>query len=760
MQRRVLVRFGLVIWACASAAQAQVRVEAVEAPSAGARAGIRPGDRLISWTRTRDGHVVAQGRFLHGFDARPFEIEQLPKGGAAIAVSRQGAALTLSLGPGLWGITTGPALRDRDAERYRQGLSAADKRDIVGAWKTWGALAEELSHRDPREAVWLYCRIGTLIVSPVKYMEPDNTQGARVIDADLAFERAQAIAGGLDDPRLQALAYESAGAAWRMDVLELDRASLGRVRKAYGRALQLRENAGGEPLGEAATAQALGMVWAWYNDRFEKPDIARARELYAQAVSLRHLHAGGSFEEGYSRLTLALLLFQRFPDARQEAWREVSAAVMILECTAPGSHTLRTARVLAGFAADLGNHRRSNQLLRLAVPAARHTSVDSDVAAMAHFGRHEEGGALLASMARVHLKNGNLQSAAAVLRMRAVLVSAEPPVFPAMPPQQALAGALSPADLLQFARAASASGNTRAAAAFYRQLMSKVASTGPPSSSTAGSTDLACLVSAELVALGEGSQADGDRVSSGCQQWTTGDARERNPYAENMLCSPAPTGAAARGRRRLDWRNRSCQRDSGRLPLGGANALWVLGEARCAAGQRGAGIAALVQAHQLLARAGKQTTPEMLTVLGQCERDAGNLSGAERWLVQAIGLSEAQSANELTAYMARAFESSASAGAYSELAALLVRSGRPSQAFQIVEAGRARALRRALSERAVPQPPLEEWQQRMLAQDQTRRAALWQDYSDAASAARSADGTPAQVLFQSLRSQTLAMELN
>ena len=167
MRPRISSLFGLLMWACASAAQAQLPVETVDAPSAAARAGIRPGDRLISWTRFRGTHVVARGRFLHAFDARQFEIEELPRGGAAIAVSRQDTTISLSVGPGLWGVTTGPALRGHDAERYRQGLLAADTRDIGGAWKIWRPLAEELSHREPREAVWLYCRLGTLIVAPV-----------------------------------------------------------------------------------------------------------------------------------------------------------------------------------------------------------------------------------------------------------------------------------------------------------------------------------------------------------------------------------------------------------------------------------------------------------------------------------------------------------------------------------------------------------------------------------------------------------------
>ena len=533
----------------------------------------------------------------------------------------------------------------------------------------------------------------------------------------------------MSDARLQGMIYEAAGAAWRTDVLEPARSSLGRVRKAFGRALELRRDAAVGPLGEAAAAQALGTVWARYDNRHEKPDVVRARTLCSDAVSLRHLHARGSFEEGYSRLTLALLLFQYFPAEARESSREASEAVTILERTAPGSHTLRMGRAVAGLlAGDLGDHRAATHLLRLAASPARHTSVDSDVVSMAHFGDHEEDGSLLASMARSHLKNGNLAGAAAVLRIRTVFVGVEPPVFPLVSRQQNVAGSLSTADILQFARTASAGGNTRTAAAFYRQLLSTFSGSDEASSRPTGSTDIVCLASAELVALGEGSQADNDRVSSGCEPWDSPDVRGRDPYAELVLT------LARANRRRGDWATSARQaqqvvsaRRASPSARWLANALWTLGDARCAGGQPAAGTSALVQAVGLFKSMGGTAPAEMLTVLGQCERDAGNSVAAERWLRAAISNAEKQSATELTSYLVRAFESSTNANAYSDLASLLVRAGRVTEAFQIVEAGRARSLRRALSEKAVPKSMLADWAQHEQEQDQGRRGALWQE---------------------------------
>ena len=125
--------------------------------------------------------------------------------------------------------------------------------------------------------------------------------------------------------------------------------------------------------------------------------------------------------------------------------------------------------------------------------------------------------------------------------------------------------------------------------------------------------------------------------------------------------------------------------------------------------------------------------------LGECARDAGDPSGAERWLRAAVSLAEAQSADNTTAYLVRAFESATNASAYTELASLLASSGRITEAFHVIEAGRGQALRRALAERAVPGRTLAAWEQFDLAQEQKRRAALCRICDASARARRSID---------------------
>jgi hypothetical protein len=276
--RMAVLLLSLQVWS--QRAESAVRVERVETPSAAASAGIRTGDRLLSWQRTRQGQVVARGRFLQPFDIRDFELEQLPRGGTRVILERDGTQITVAPVPGPWGLEAGLDLESELQRRYDRGLARARAHDIPGALEVWRPLAVDLERgRQVAAAIWLCSRIGTLLIDPVGtgagIYSKEWVEGKGVDDADMLFAEAARLAKQVSNRRLEAMVHEAAGAAWRMADAPFwfwGRVSLGRVRKSFARALELRRQLDPSALSVAAVSQALAITWIADDDPKEHPN--------------------------------------------------------------------------------------------------------------------------------------------------------------------------------------------------------------------------------------------------------------------------------------------------------------------------------------------------------------------------------------------------------------------------------------------------------------------------------------------------------
>jgi len=665
---------------------------------------------------------------------------------------------------GLWGASTGPAILGRELARYRVGTQYAADKNIDAAAKTWRSLADDLAQSHPAEAVWLYCLAGRLLIAPVStgfYKDEHDEEGQRVRDADALFERAVSAARATGDRSVQAYVFEQSGAAWRIDVLEPDRASLGRARPAFANALTLRESSDPGSLAEAAAAHCLAAAWTWQDDGMKRPDFATARTLYERALRIRRTLAPGSFEEGYSELGLAVLLFEHFPADADQSFDYASRALANLRRTAPGTQTLRIARVLmALLAGDRGDFQGAEKLLLASREPAVHTSADSDIRTLRRYGHQEGDATLLGAQARQKLLLGLTDAFVSVMRLRAALLGTAPPTFRVETSHGGLTGQLSAEQLLVFGDYASDLGYKRFAHEFYDQAGRLAATQSDPPIGI--DRDASCLASAHAIILGEGSQDDSNRVHGPCVAWAEIESRSRDPYGEYLLL------LARAYRAERDWSSAAdLARRAAALRRSAAGRRWqgepwlIVGASECAGGAVAQGLADLQNARLSLRplESRPDLMAEALRALGDCALKAGRRDLAAGWLAGAINFLEARSTKELSSNLARAFETAASADLRAEFSGLLVDEGRFNDALRAAEDGRARALRRLLSERSLPDFDFAPWARNARQRDLARRRALLDEYARVCERL-AAQRDPAKAMTDLLRVQTLILELD
>jgi hypothetical protein len=137
-------------------------VETVEIGSEAKKSGIVPGDTLISWSRSaQEGSVAAQGSFRTPFDARTFDIEQLPLGNAKVVFVHNGKERTATLLAGFFGTSVRPAFSEGDLAAYTAGRSA-EAVDPAKTWASWQPVIDRLTaKRDLATATWLLTQAGS-----------------------------------------------------------------------------------------------------------------------------------------------------------------------------------------------------------------------------------------------------------------------------------------------------------------------------------------------------------------------------------------------------------------------------------------------------------------------------------------------------------------------------------------------------------------------------------------------------------------------
>ncbi|HEX9941061.1 MAG TPA: CHAT domain-containing protein [Thermoanaerobaculia bacterium] len=319
------------------------------------RAGIQPGDLLLSWSRGSGN----RGPVRSSFDLGQLEIEQAPFGMVTLRGTREGGSREWIVPPGRWGLRARPTLPEAILSLYGQGRNRIAAGDLEAGARLWHSAVEDAVRReDPLRAAWLQARLAQKLADAGRWPEAD----AALEEAVQRLERSQPTAaaqllrdgiwsetlyflrpnvGDRAEVRLRrALALEpkeSLAAAW-------DLSFLGRIARDRG------DYAAAEDLNRKAYAiqqkLASGSVLAWIIQRelariaFRRGDLASQEKFYRKAlesqkrlapesleiaVSLtdlgRNAAAQGDLSTAEERLQRALALMERLsPDGPEFAF--------------------------------------------------------------------------------------------------------------------------------------------------------------------------------------------------------------------------------------------------------------------------------------------------------------------------------------------------------------------------------------------------------------------------------------------------------
>lgn len=113
----------LALITASSPAEAVLVVEAVDPHHAADRAGVRAGDRLISWSRAG---AEAGGDFDCPFEVDRVEQLETARGPVRVHLRRDARRIDLDMPPDRWGLHTRPTLDAADVELHRRGLEQVE----------------------------------------------------------------------------------------------------------------------------------------------------------------------------------------------------------------------------------------------------------------------------------------------------------------------------------------------------------------------------------------------------------------------------------------------------------------------------------------------------------------------------------------------------------------------------------------------------------------------------------------------------------
>lgn len=312
-------------------------VVAVLPGGAGARAGLSPGDVLLSYRRGEVG-----GPVLSCADLAEIEIEQAPRGPVELRVAREGRAFPVAMPAGEWQVEVGS-----EADPACAALARARRLAVENHGPEADAAFAEAERRAGGRPL-----LTALVLAErgAAFLEREDLAGAeRALSAALRLRR-EAAPGSLAE-----------AASWHLlGRLEQRRGEIGRADAHFRTALALRSRLAPRSLERASTLNNLGI------DAWERGDFAAARSFYEQALRLTRERAPGSLDE--ARVLNNLGLLSRNQGDFETAERRLSAAGRIWRRLDPaGVDLARNDLNLGLLAGDRGDLAQAEEFLRSAL---------------------------------------------------------------------------------------------------------------------------------------------------------------------------------------------------------------------------------------------------------------------------------------------------------------------------------------------------------------------------------------------------------
>ena len=240
-----------------------VVVEEVGKGSTLEKAGIEPGDVLLSWRRLPSPPAnpeEARGEFESVWDWMWVVIEQAPRGVVELSGKRESKLLELVVVPGSWAAEIRPNMSERVSADYQQGREYMEAGETADGARQWTNLAHEAENEFLR--CWLSLLLGETWGKQREWEK-----------ADVAFRSA--LGGGLDRP-LKAILLQSIGDAYAGG------RSLDQAKSEYSSAIDIYE--------KLELTESLGLARAisrMANVQRKLGDVLLAKHNYTRALELR-----------------------------------------------------------------------------------------------------------------------------------------------------------------------------------------------------------------------------------------------------------------------------------------------------------------------------------------------------------------------------------------------------------------------------------------------------------------------------------------
>jgi len=381
-------------------------VEEMPEGSAGAKAGIQPGDILLSWRRPPNpvSDSKPDGRtFESPFDFQDLRFEEAPKGAVEVSGRRGDLEKTWKIEIGSWrGVEVGPHWKGKALELSLRGRRLIESGDLQEGVNAWGQLADRLGNlNEKRPRLWVLYRIAGQCLEAGQENPKAAEELAKILaelqsEPHLPLEASQVqqrlayrykISGALDPAHelysnaletRQRLIPESLRVAESFNGLgsvAWNRRDLEKAAELHGRSLRIRERLAPDSLELAGSMNNLGII-AW-----DRGDLERAQRLHTGALEIRKKLAPGGFDEARSLNNLGGIAWKRGDlDLAQDLHLR---SLKILERIAPESLELSRGLSNLGIVANSrGDLKRAHELQMRALKIKERVAPDSlDVAA-------------------------------------------------------------------------------------------------------------------------------------------------------------------------------------------------------------------------------------------------------------------------------------------------------------------------------------------------------------------------------------------